>query len=125
MMSDEIIRVHAVVTGMVQGVGFRYFVVMKTRSIGGLSGWVRNRYDGSVEVEAQGPRGSVAQLISALKVGPRWSQVEHVQVREIPTEGDDGAGMGDGAGSKRGFRAGGGSRRAAEQADSFRVYPDA
>ncbi|PLS29231.1 acylphosphatase [Bifidobacterium parmae] len=123
MMSDEIIRVHAVVTGMVQGVGFRYFVVMRVRAIGGLSGWVRNRYDGSVEVEAQGPRGSVAQLISALKTGPRWSQVEHVEVREIPTE--DGDGMRAGAGSRRGSRTGGGPRRAAERADSFRVYPDA
>lgn len=123
MMSDEIIRVHAVVTGMVQGVGFRYFVVTKVRAIGGLSGWVRNRYDGSVEVEAQGSRAAVAQLISALKVGPRWSQVEHVEVREIPAE--DGAGMRAGIGSKRGSRAGDGSRRAAERADSFRVYPDA
>lgn len=97
-MNDEIIRVHAAVTGMVQGVGFRYFVVMKTRAIGGLSGWVRNRYDGSVAVEAQGPRAAVAQLLSALKVGPRWSQVDHVKVREVPVEDD---------------------------ADSFRVYPDA
>lgn len=82
----DVIRVYAVVTGMVQGVGFRYFVVTKVRAIGGISGWVRNRFDGSVEVEAQGSRSAVAQLVSALKIGPRWSQVEHVAVDEIETD---------------------------------------
>ena len=82
----DVIRVHAMVTGMVQGVGFRYFVVTKVRAVGGISGWVRNRFDGSVEVEAQGRRGAVAQLVSALKTGPRWSRVEHVAVDEIAVD---------------------------------------
>lgn len=80
--SDNV-RIHAVVTGLVQGVGFRYFTVMTAHDIG-VSGWVRNRYDGSVEVEAQGSRSSIARLITALKVGPKWSQVENVEVQEIP-----------------------------------------
>jgi hypothetical protein len=46
-------RLHAVVHGRVQGVGFRYFVMREARALG-LSGWVRNQADGSVEVEAEG-----------------------------------------------------------------------
>ena len=52
----------------------------------GLGGWVRNCYDGSVEVEAQGERGKVARLISALKQGPRYADVERVDVTEIPLQ---------------------------------------
>lgn len=80
----DLIRVHVVVTGMVQGVGFRYFAVTRARGLGGVSGWVRNRRDGSVEVEAQGPRAVVDRFVDDLKVGPRWSRVDGVGVREIP-----------------------------------------
>lgn len=79
------IRVHILVTGLVQGVGFRYFTVMKAGSLK-LAGWVRNRYDGSVEIEAQGSRGKVAQLISAVKQGPRYARVDHVDVTQVPTQ---------------------------------------
>lgn len=90
--TDEttMIRIHAVVTGMVQGVGFRYSAVEQARRLG-VGGWVRNRLDGSVEVEAQGIAAAVAQFISWLKVGPRWSQVEHVAVTGIPVEPERGA----------------------------------
>ena len=83
--SSDDIRVHAVVAGLVQGVGFRYFTVMTAGKLG-LGGWVRNCYDGSVEVEAQGERGKVARLISALKQGPRYADVERVDVTEIPLQ---------------------------------------
>ena len=83
--SSDDIRVHAVVAGLVQGVGFRYFTVMTAGKLG-LGGWVRNCYDGSVEVEAQGDRGQVARLISALKQGPRYADVERVDVTEIPLQ---------------------------------------
>lgn len=82
---DSIIRIHATVTGMVQGVGFRYYTVEQARKLA-VSGWVCNRLNGSVEVEAQGPRADIAQLISWLKVGPRWARVDQVQVTEIPCE---------------------------------------
>ena len=55
MREGSAIRRHMVVTGRVQGVGYRYAVVMAARRIGAV-GWVRNRYDGSVECEAQGTR---------------------------------------------------------------------
>ena len=59
--SSDDIRVHAVVAGLVQGVGFRYFTVMTAGKLG-LGGWVRNCYDGSVEVEAQGVISSFRSL---------------------------------------------------------------
>ncbi|WP_082440257.1 acylphosphatase [Bifidobacterium aesculapii] len=116
----DVIRVHAVVTGMVQGVGFRYFVVTRVRAIGGISGWVRNRYDGSVEVEAQGGRGAIAQLVSALKTGPRWAHVEHVAVDELEPDGRSGNRSGARSGNRLGGRLAG---RAKEP--GFRVLADA
>ena len=79
------VRIHYIFHGTVQGVGFRYFTVMTAGKLG-LGGWVRNCYDGSVEVEAQGERGKVARLISALKQGPRYADVERVDVTEIPLQ---------------------------------------
>lgn len=86
----DVVRVHAVVTGMVQGVGFRYGTVEQARGLG-LAGWVRNRLDGSVEIEAQGSRSDLARLISWLKIGPRWARVSHVAVTEIAVETERGA----------------------------------
>jgi acylphosphatase len=75
-------RTHIVVSGLVQGVGFRWFVQRKAGALG-LSGWVRNLVDGSVEVEAQGDRSLIAQLIGDLKVGPRSAHVHDVEVETI------------------------------------------
>ena len=60
--ASDVVRKHMVITGLVQGVGFRYFTVIQARQLG-VSGWVRNRYDGSVEVEAQGSQESVQVLV--------------------------------------------------------------
>ena len=68
------IRLHAFVEGDVQGVGYRYFVIDNARSLG-LTGWVRNRFDGSVEVLAEGPRAYLEILIDALQQGPRSARV--------------------------------------------------
>jgi len=71
------VRLHASVTGIVQGVGFRYF----TRSAGtrlGLTGWVRNLADGSVELVAEGPRVSLEELLALVREGPAGSAVRHV-----------------------------------------------
>ncbi|NEG88462.1 acylphosphatase [Bifidobacterium aerophilum] len=86
--SDDIVRVHAIVTGLVQGVGFRYFAVTKARAIG-VTGWVRNRYDGSVEAEAQGARADVERFMACLQSGPRFSRVAHVAVTDIAVRDDD------------------------------------
>ncbi|TMG57453.1 MAG: acylphosphatase, partial [Chloroflexi bacterium] len=57
----EVERLHAVVRGDVQGVGFRYYVQRKARQLG-LPGWVRNNDDGSVELVAEGERDALEQL---------------------------------------------------------------
>ena len=67
------------VKGLVQGVGYRYFTIQTARGLG-LTGWVMNRPDGSVEVEAEGEKTRITALIEELKVGPRWSQVKDVRV---------------------------------------------
>ena len=66
----EYARLHAVVEGHVQGVGFRAFV-HETAVRLGLTGWVRNRWDGTVEVLAEGERKELNRLFAALRRGPR------------------------------------------------------
>lgn len=76
-MSKDIIRLHATVHGRVQGVGFRFFV-METARDTDVSGWVRNRYNGTVEVVAEGSQEELDKLEKALKQGPRSSNVTRV-----------------------------------------------
>jgi len=77
---------HVAVRGRVQGVGFRWFVRERARALG-LSGWVRNEADGSVEVFAVGPEGELARLRSMLEQGPPAACVEHVvdEIRDPAT----------------------------------------
>jgi acylphosphatase len=71
-------RLHAIVEGHVHGVGFRAFVIRRASSLG-VTGWVRNRWDGTVEVVAEGERPDLDQLVSALQRGPASSRVTKVQ----------------------------------------------
>lgn len=73
-------RLHAVVRGDVQGVGFRYFVQRRAHQLG-LSGWVRNNEDGSVELVAEGERDPLELLKGAVEEGPRMARVERVDVQ--------------------------------------------
>jgi acylphosphatase len=75
--TGDLVQLHAVVRGDVQGVGFRYFVLRVARQ-GGLKGWVRNRRDGAVECLAQGDRGTLERLVEALRRGPGLAQVDAV-----------------------------------------------
>lgn len=70
---------HASVKGNVQGVGFRAFVQHWAVQLG-LTGWVRNRWDGSVEVMAEGNRKNLEELVAILRRGPRSSSVQQVEV---------------------------------------------
>lgn len=67
-----------IVTGRVQGVGFRWFVEKEARVIG-VSGWVRNNDNGNVEVLASGTDEQLARLYRALKTGPRAARVDEVE----------------------------------------------
>jgi acylphosphatase len=73
-------RLHGVVRGDVQGVGFRYFVQRRAGQLG-LHGWVRNNDDGSVEVVAEGERPRLEELKRALEEGPRMSRVDRVDAQ--------------------------------------------
>jgi acylphosphatase len=68
---------HVAVRGRVQGVGFRWFVRERARQLG-LSGWVRNEADGSVEVFAIGPHSELAKLRRLLEQGPPAASVDAV-----------------------------------------------
>ena len=72
------IRVHLLVHGRVQGVGFRHFVTREAQALG-LAGTVRNRPDGTVEVEAEGSADALDQLVQAVRRGPVGARVEHVE----------------------------------------------
>lgn len=85
MMTEQ--RLHARVTGRVQGVGFRYYVMTSAAEIG-LTGWVRNRWDGSVEVMAEGNREKLDLLVQALQRGSRSSMVEKVQTDWLEASGE-------------------------------------
>ncbi|HEY6057716.1 MAG TPA: acylphosphatase [Candidatus Limnocylindrales bacterium] len=69
--------VHLLIRGRVQGVGFRYFVVRRAEQLG-VAGWVRNRRDGSVELEAEGPRTALETLVAAARQGPTGARVAAV-----------------------------------------------
>ena len=73
-------RLHALVKGDVQGVGFRYFVQRRADQLG-VRGWVRNNDDGTVEVVAEGERQALEQLRRALEEGPRMARVDRVDVQ--------------------------------------------
>ncbi|MFQ5605061.1 MAG: acylphosphatase [bacterium] len=66
------------VQGRVQGVGFRWFVVRQAEHLH-LQGYVKNMFDGSVEVVAEGEEDGIEKLIAIIKKGPTFSRVEHVQ----------------------------------------------
>ena len=70
---------HLEVRGRVQGVGFRYALQHEARRLG-LSGWVRNRHDGSVEAAVCGPSEAVEKLIAWARHGPPNARVTDLKV---------------------------------------------
>lgn len=74
--------VKGLVSGRVQGVGFRYFVMCQARSAE-LSGYVRNLNDGRVEFLLQGPNDTVTRVIEQIHRGPRFSEVLDVTLESL------------------------------------------
>jgi len=81
------------IEGRVQGVGYRWWAVTEARRLG-LSGWTRNRMDGSVEILAIGAPEAVAELEQACARGPSAARV--AAVRRAPAEDDGSQGFGQG-----------------------------
>jgi acylphosphatase len=74
-----------VITGRVQGVGFREATVDAAQAVG-VAGWVRNRADGAVEVRVQGPSDAVDRLVAWCRRGPPLARVTGIEV--VPTAVD-------------------------------------
>jgi acylphosphatase len=75
-----------VISGRVQGVGFRFFAEDAARREG-VAGWVTNRHDGAVEVLVEGDRESVDRFEGALRRGPRSAKVDRVVASDEPPSG--------------------------------------
>lgn len=78
-------RSRFIIRGLVQGVGFRWFVWRQAEKLG-LKGYVRNMRDGSVEVLAEGPESAVEALGRALERGPSMARVDRVEKADVPHE---------------------------------------
>ena len=81
-------RLHAIVKGQVQGVGYRQYAVRQARALG-LTGWVRNLHDRSVEVVAEGPEDRLETFTASLREGPSSAVVWSVDVRYEQVTGHD------------------------------------
>ncbi|MCS7265689.1 MAG: acylphosphatase [Armatimonadetes bacterium] len=79
-MAEQKARMRAIVKGIVQGVGYRYFAVYQAQRIGGIVGFVRNLRDGNVEVVAEGERERLEQFLQELRKGPRAAHVTDLEV---------------------------------------------
>ncbi len=79
------VRKHIIFYGRVQGVGFRYTAKYASQEYG-VTGWVRNLYDGSVEMEAEGSERDIDEVLKIIN-NSRYIYVEDMSVRNIPVEG--------------------------------------
>jgi acylphosphatase len=81
------IRAEIDVIGLVQGVGYRFFVIHAARSLG-LKGYAKNMPNGSVKVEVEGDRGIIEELLKQLRIGPRAANVKDLRVEWSAFSGD-------------------------------------
>lgn len=83
----ENVRVHAIIEGRVQGVFFRLETLQAALRIG-VTGWVRNRSDGSVEVLIEGPVEKVNRMLAWCRNGPPRARVDSIKSKEQPYSGE-------------------------------------
>jgi acylphosphatase len=86
-MDAEHKRLEAIVHGYVQGVGFRWSTREVARRLR-LRGYVRNRWDRTVEVVAEGSEHALGQLLSFLEAGPSAASVDRVDANWLPSRGE-------------------------------------
>tara|TARA_Y100000588_G_C13780334_1_gene722122 strand:+ start:177 stop:449 length:273 start_codon:yes stop_codon:yes gene_type:complete len=80
--------VHLIVSGKVQNVGYRYYTIENAQSMG-LTGWVRNLSNGSVEIRATGQDEEIGEFLRLVRRGPSYSRVSEVVMFEEPTTEED------------------------------------
>lgn len=78
-------RIKALVSGRVQGVGFRYFVQINALKYN-LTGWVKNLSNGDVSLEVQGNKIDIQKFLGILKDGNRFAKVRNISVHEIDSD---------------------------------------
>lgn len=89
---NPVLAVHLRIRGRVQGVGYRH--ALRSRALeAGAAGWVRNRSDGTVEAQIEGPETVVRALIEWARVGPPAAQVTDVEVETSRGDGPRGTGF--------------------------------
>ena len=76
---EDYLTVNMKITGKVQGVGFRYFVLRQAQELG-ILGWVNNKPNGDVEAFAQGEKAELEQFIAKVKEGTTFSRVDNVNL---------------------------------------------
>ncbi|MEX2690465.1 MAG: acylphosphatase [Candidatus Njordarchaeia archaeon] len=81
------VRAHVYISGLVQGVGFRYSTYIHAKRLG-LTGWVKNRMDGRVEAVFEGLKPNVQAMIDWCRRGPPAAVVENVEVIWEPYKGE-------------------------------------
>ena len=80
-------RRHYIFSGSVQGVGFRYRATCAARGLG-ITGYVKNLYDGRVEMEVQGDRDSITRMLVEIEAGS-FIHIEDMEVKNIPVISDE------------------------------------
>ena len=79
-MPNDIVRI--IVSGLVQGVGYRYYIYRQAVALG-LTGYVANLPTGQVEIVASGEKGLIGEMVELARVGPRYASVSDVQLERI------------------------------------------
>lgn len=83
-MEVNIVRKHMKISGRVQGVGFRFRASHAARGLG-ITGWVRNEWDGTVELEAQGTEEQINRMLTMINQGG-YIRIERIDTEKIPLE---------------------------------------
>jgi acylphosphatase len=86
-LEEKPVRLHMIVSGHVQGVGFRAFVLDQALRLG-LNGWVRNRLFEQVELVAEGPHAVLSNFMETIKRGPRMSYVSDATIEWSAATGE-------------------------------------
>jgi acylphosphatase len=78
-MDDKLVSAHLLISGMVQGVGYRWFVLRKAKEYD-LKGYVKNLWDGDVEVEVEGRQSLIIDFAKELKIGSMSANVTDIKM---------------------------------------------